>query len=261
VQRTEPTADAFVLIIGNELPRNEEATVAVKICALCGQPILKKPKNDPDSGTVEHVPPSQFFPKSIRPDLRQPLWTVPSHRRCNEALKSDEEYFLSYYYGLVGFENPDVGAIILDDLRRQTKNPQARNLIKRILRNCRNVSPGGILLPPSLVRFEPEVERIDRVVFKIAQCLFYKDQGRFLPKENCGYIRFFEDPIKIPEFFRELIKTKHESVDPRFFFYWHIDIEGCHYYAMAFWGAFVFGMVFRDPDVPDDEVKMIDLAT
>jgi hypothetical protein len=112
-----------------------------------------------------------------------------------------------------------------------------------------------------LVRFEPEVERIDRVVFKIAQCLFFKDQGRFLPKENCVYIKFFEDPVTIPSFFRELIHTARESVDPRFFFYWHVEIESCHYYAMCFWGSFVFGMAFRDPNVAAEGFEMIDLTT
>jgi hypothetical protein len=105
------------------------------------------------------------------------------------------------------------------------------------------------------------VDRIDRVVFKIAQCLFFKDHGRFLPRENCVYIKFLEDPITVPTFFRDLIQTAHESVDSRFFFYWNIEIEGCHYYAMAFWGAFVFGIAFRDPDIPAEGFEMIDLTT
>ena len=147
----------------------EEANMADKICALCGEAILKKPKNDPDSGTVEHVPPKMFYPESLRPELRKQLWTVPSHRRCNGGSKADEEYFYHYFYGLVGAENEDMGKTILADLKRQAKNPQARNLIKRVLSRVTNVSPGGILLPPTLIRVDCEAERLDSVVFKIAR--------------------------------------------------------------------------------------------
>jgi hypothetical protein len=237
-----------------------EEKMPEKICALCGSPILKKPKNDPDSGTVEHVPASLFYPKSLRSEIRKPLWTVPSHRRCNAAYKSDEEYFYNHFYGLVGVENQGMGKIILDDLRRQAKHSQAQNLIKRILRNCKNVSPGGILLPSTLVWVDCEGERIDRVLLKIAQCLFYKDHKRFLPKENCGYLRLYKEFKDVPETFLEMMKTRPQSVDPKVFLYWHLELEGCHYYVLAFWTAFAFGMVFRDPAVAPDVAKMIVLT-
>ena len=56
------------------------------------------------------------------------------------------------------------------------------------------------------------------------------------------------------------MQMQHESVDPQVFFYWHIEFKGCHYYALAFWASFVFGMVFRDPEVPSDEAKILDLT-
>jgi hypothetical protein len=60
-------------------------------CALCGEPIAANPSDPEDTKTDEHVPPLQFFPKAMRPQLRDKLWTVPSHRRCNQRHKSDEE--------------------------------------------------------------------------------------------------------------------------------------------------------------------------
>jgi hypothetical protein len=53
------------------------------ICALCGEPIPDKPDDPEYARTDEHVPASQFYLKSIRSQLREPLWTVPSHRKCN----------------------------------------------------------------------------------------------------------------------------------------------------------------------------------
>lgn len=61
------------------------------LCALCGEVIPEKPPNDPESLTMEHVPTKLFHPKSMRPEIRGKLWKVPTHRKCNAAVKLDEE--------------------------------------------------------------------------------------------------------------------------------------------------------------------------
>jgi hypothetical protein len=62
----------------------------MKVCALCGEPITDCPADPQDVETDEHVPPLQFIPKAMRPQLRDALWKVPSHKRCNQAHKLDE---------------------------------------------------------------------------------------------------------------------------------------------------------------------------
>ena len=39
----------------------------MKICALCGDEILKQ------DDTVEHVPPKLFYPKKLRPTIKDPF--------------------------------------------------------------------------------------------------------------------------------------------------------------------------------------------
>ena len=40
---------------------------------------------------MDHVPPKQFFPKSVRTEsIRKNLWKVPAHKQCNGEYKLDE---------------------------------------------------------------------------------------------------------------------------------------------------------------------------
>lgn len=89
----------------------------MKICALCGDMIQEQDE------TVEHVPPKLFYPKSLRPRIGKPFWTVPSHRACNEKYCMDEEYFYYFLMPLVINENSEMGKVLLDDLRERRKNP------------------------------------------------------------------------------------------------------------------------------------------
>jgi hypothetical protein len=75
--------------LGVARTRTEEA--AMKLCALCGEVISEDPADPEDAETAEYVPALQFIPKSMRPGLRGALWKVPSHKRCNQAEKLDEE--------------------------------------------------------------------------------------------------------------------------------------------------------------------------
>jgi hypothetical protein len=195
-------------------------------CALCGEPILDNADGE-DAHSDEHVPPRQFYPKSMRTELRQPLWKVPSHKRCNGSYKLDEELFYHYFYPLVGFQNETVGKLVLDDLKRQAKKPQSQGLIRRMLKECKRVTPGGLLLPPSLVRFEYDPVRVQRVAIKIAQCLFHKDHRRFMPGKNCKHIELCENPEALPEVFDWLGQTERQAVEPNIFSYWHAEIEAC----------------------------------
>src|SRR5438874_1343550 len=113
----------------------------MKLCALCGKPIIDDPGDPEEAETDEHVPARQFFPKAMRSQLRGSLWKVPSHKRCNQAHKLDEEYFLHYFYPLVAAQNEPMGKMLLADLKRRLRKPQSRGLIRRMLKECTRVSP------------------------------------------------------------------------------------------------------------------------
>jgi len=167
-----------------------------KICALCG-----KRETDDDPITSEHVPPKQFYPKSMRDGLN--LWTeIPTHEPCNSQHKLDEEYVYHAMYPLVARNNPEMAKILLEDLTRRAKKPQTRNLMKKILRNVESTSPGGIALPPGVVFVEVDLARLEQVAIKIGRCLYFRDFIRFMPYENCKDIRIFEDEQSVPEMYQ-----------------------------------------------------------
>ena len=211
--------------------------LTMKPCALCGEAILDNPSDLRDEESAEHVPPRQFFPASMRTGLRQPLWKVPSHRRCNESYKSDEEYFFHCFYSLVGVQNPPMGQTILNELRRRARKPQTRGLIRRVLKETTHTTPSGLLLPPGWLRVNYNAVRIENVVVKVAKCLFYKDHARYMPKSACAHIERCDSPAKLQPVFAELVRcdeVRCDSAAPDIFRYWQIEIDGQHLYALLF---------------------------
>jgi hypothetical protein len=226
----------------------------MKPCALCGEPILPDPSDPDETGTAEHVPPQQFFPKALRSQLREPLWTVPSHRKCNQKHKLDEEYFFQYMYALVAVQNEQMGTSLLEEIRRRAKKPQARGLIRRMIKECTLTSPGGIILPPPLIRVNCDTVRIQNVVLKIAQCLFYKDHDRHMPRSGCVHIQMCQDVPDLEPPFDDLFRVQEvekKSAAPDVFRYWSVDLDGLHAYALLFWNAFMFCLFLKDPTMPE----------
>ncbi|OAI51910.1 hypothetical protein AYO44_16840 [Planctomycetaceae bacterium SCGC AG-212-F19] len=203
--------------------------MSLTACSLCGGPIPDNPADPGDALSDEHVPALQFYPKSIRPELRSRLWKVPSHRRCNGSYQKDEDYFYHRCYPLVGVQNESMGNVILNDIGRRAKKPQSKAIIRQMLKECRQVSPGGIILPPGMIRVEYDVRRIQRVALKVGQCLFYRDHQRFMPRENCRHVELCEKPSNLQEAFALLVSsTDRRAVEASVFSYWHHDVDGLH---------------------------------
>lgn len=236
------------------------------VCCLCGKPATKE---NPISR--EHVPPKQFFPKSLRSGLN--LWVVPTHRSCNNAYKADEEYFYHALYFLVANANPAMADLILSDLERRAKKPQTPTLLRAILQTSGTTTGGGIVLPPPVVRLAADEYRIQQVAIKIGRCLFYRDHNRVMPYENCRDIRLCEREEDVPEVYRlswELSKVtvnRLVQLEPtgnvvamdadagaplgtcqQVFEYRtaYIEPRRLHLYSMRFWEAFMFCMAFED---------------
>lgn len=239
-----------------------------KICCLCGNF-----GTDDDPITREHVLAKQFYPESMRPGLN--LWTVPSHRSCNQKIKLDEEYFYHVLYPLVANANPEMGKVILSDLERRAKEPQTRTLIRSILNTERNTTDGGIVLPPGVVRLDADWHRLQEVAIKVGRCLFYRDHKRYMPYENCKDIRLCERMEDVPEFYRlswELSKVNVHDLEPsepggiivvadaegnqpaaacrQVFSYLtaHVRERSLHLYTTVYWEAFAFCMAFEDAE-------------
>ena len=238
-----------------------------EVCCLCG-----KPATDDDPFTREHVPPKQFYPKSLRGGLN--LWVVPTHRSCNKKYKSDEEYFYHAAYPLVAKVNPQLAAIMLEDLKRRAQKPQTRKLLRSILRTSQKTADKGLLLPPGVVRIETDLCRLQQVAIKIGRCLFFRDHGKFMPYENCRDIRLCECEDDVPEVYTlswEMSKVNVNDLAPsgpsgivivrdteagqaltacRGVFDYrraYLEPERVHFYTLRFWEAFMFCMAFDEP--------------
>jgi hypothetical protein len=238
-----------------------------EVCCLCG-----KSATEGDPITREHVPPKQFYPKSLR--TRVNLWVVPTHRSCNNKYKADEEYFYHASYPLVANVNPRMADVILRDLKRRAKKPQTRTLLRGILQTQQTTTGGGIVLPPGMVGLNVDAYRLQQVAIKIGRCLFYRDHNRIMPYENCKDIRLCESEQDVPECYRlswELSKVNVNSLVPsvpgnvvviadteagaplaacrQVFEYRsaYIAPERLHLYTLMFWEAFTFCMAFQEP--------------
>ncbi len=238
-----------------------------EVCCLCG-----KPATDDDPITREHVPPKQFYPKSLRAGLN--LWVVPTHKSCNNRYQADEDYFFHALYPLVANSNPQMADVILDDLKRRAQHPQTPAIMRSILKTESKTTGGGIILPPGVVRLDADVYRLQQVVIKIGRCLFYRDHGRFMPYDNCKDIRLCEREEDVPEMYSlswGLSKVSVNDLTPtqpdglvvvedsdagkalaacrQVFDYRpaYIEQDRLHFYSLRFWESFFFCMVFQEP--------------
>src|SRR6516162_3488431 len=128
--------DTWVREERGTIAQEQERGMAEGFCALCGEPILKRPDDPARVHSDEHVVAKQFYPEPIRRELRSQLWTVPSHQKCNNDIKPDEEYFFHRYYPLVSVKNPAMGRVLLDDLKRRAEKPQTPVMLRHMLNEC-----------------------------------------------------------------------------------------------------------------------------
>ncbi len=218
------------------------------LCSLCGQPIAAKPGVASDALSREHVPPRQFYPKEIRKSQQTNLWVVPTHKRCNEGYRTDEEYFYHSLYVLVQKQNPRMGQVIQRDLMRRRHKPQTPAMARSLLKSVRTITEGGILLPPPVARFDLDRNRVDRVAIKIAQCLFYLREGRYMPRLNCKDIRLCQSESEVPELYEFSWQGPDmEAVLPTVFSYRCFEFENLHLFSMLFWEAVMFCAAFENP--------------
>lgn len=228
------------------------------ICCICGEPIACRTRGSDDSLSMDHVPPKQFYPKSSRTEQNVNLWVVPTHRRCNGEYKADEEYFYHSLYPLVQNANRQMGDTVLRDFRRRAQKPQTPVLIRSLLSTSRRETKGGILLPPGVVQLSVDEYRIQRVAIKIAQGLFYRDHGLFMPRQNCKDIRLCESEHDVPEMYTLSWQLGEASaVSPSIFSCKYAFIDGFYLWSLLFWEAFMFCMVFEDPKANATEKEAI----
>lgn len=218
-----------------------ETIVKEPLCSICGQPIA------PDELSADHVPPKQFYPKATRKECTK-LWVVPTHKQCNQDYRKDEEYFYHAAYPLVRHTNMRMGQLIHQDLMRRTHKSQTPAMVRMILKEVKTKTEGGLILPPGLAQLTLDQGRLERVAVKIAQGLFYLDQERFLPRENCKDIHLCLSDTEAPELYRMSWECSlNKSVLPDIFSYRAFQLDSLHLVSMLFWQAVMFCAAFEIP--------------
>jgi len=146
----------------------------IEICYLCGNELA-----DGENISIDHVPPRQFFPSSIRKNANLKLFTLPTHDSCNKSYQKDEDYFVNSLGPLA--MGSSAGKELWKDISRQVHRPEGKKLTWKILEEF-DKNPFGIALPKELIAKKYDGDRIMRVVWKITRGLFFKEYNKFIPE-------------------------------------------------------------------------------
>lgn len=128
--------------------------------------------------TVDHIPPKNLF----APPRPSNLITVPSCLPCNNQASQDDRYFqvalaLNDELG----DHPDIAGISPKVVRGLNRPQEVRSKLN-LLRRTKIVSrstPSGFYYPTPL--YTVDVERLERVIERLAKGLFYYERKIILP--------------------------------------------------------------------------------
>lgn len=224
----------------------------MSICYFCGEEIEGESAND-------HVPPLSFFPRSLRRrfNLSQ-LITLPSHNTCNAAYGLDEEYFRVSV--AVRAEKTFAGKHLWKDIGDKFRKGGNEKLAELIRSEFQNRTSSGIYFPPGLIAKRFDVQRIDRVIWKIVRGLFYHRYERVLSESTPHYCALYDDqqarPLEVNKFWNAMMVReclgKYSGV-----FDYKMDQAAdsptaMHACCMLFWDSVPFYCIFHDPDCDCD---------
>lgn len=183
------------------------------ICYLCGQKLDKNITND-------HVPPRQFYARSIRKIHNPNLLTLPVHKSCNESYQKDEVYFVHSIAILT--KGSYSGNAIWEDISNQFERPRGRRIGQMILKEF-DKRPSDIILPNRKVLKRFNAKRVWRVVWRITRGPFFKEKGRFLPEDIYKSFKIVSVGEKPPPEFAYVGNTPSRGQYPGVFDYKYID--------------------------------------
>ena len=216
------------------------------ICYLCGGAIERNPKNELMELSMDHVPPLQFYPKQIRGEIEGRLLKLPTHKRCNMSFKNDEEYFVHTYSYHVD-QNSDKACQLIEEIKRRSRKKQSQRLLHMIQKEFADVTIGGIHLPDGIIVHNVNAARVDRIIRKIVQGLYYLEENKYLPHETAMWVQLYEKPNDMPDVFSKVFceTGSCKGVYPKAFSYRHLNIQNYSYWSMLFWDSLLFCLIFK----------------
>lgn len=221
-------------------------------CVYCGK--VKEISND-------HIPPKNLFP-SPRPIN---LITVPSCKECNQKASNDDEYFrLVLSMRSDTFKHPEVSKNIVK-LQRSLQKPEQKGFRASFLNSLAFVdshTPAGIYLGKTNA-FLVDMKRVNDVIKRITQGLFYKEKGRRLPDNYRVWVCCIDDIINehphllgtftMKDIISSTLKGKSRTIGNDVFKYWcnfAIDEENSSAMVFSFYGRVNFLALTMPPAIP-----------
>ena len=196
---------------------------------------------------MDHVPPRQFYQKQIRQTQNLNLNVAPSHKRCNEAYKEDEEYFYLSMFSIVAKNNPKMEDSYFQDIMRRSQQPQMPAKLRKILSTAVTVTEGGIHLPNGMRRLTLERDRIEKVVVKIARGILFVSTERYFEEQQIIRTGFYDKPSEIIDLYLPALRLHPlAGIYPDVFAHSHFSSKGYRLMLMLFWKAFMFSITVKD---------------
>jgi len=190
---------------------------------------------------MDHVPPRQFYPREIRQKENINLKSAPSHKKCNENYRKDEEYFYHCLYPIVAKHSSDMGNVIFQDFARRCHKPQTPAMLRKVVKTASAITEGGIHLPSGMVELTVDEYRIQRVAAKIARGLVFLRTGTYFPEQSVIDMRFCLEESEAPEMYQLSWQAGSvEGVQPKVFSYKYLIFNGHHILSMLFWESFMY---------------------
>jgi hypothetical protein len=209
----------------------------IEICYLCGKELA-----DGEDISLDHVPPKQFFPSSIRKNANLKLFKLPTHVSCNKSYQKDEDYFVNSLGPLA--MHSSAGKELWKDISHQVRRPEGKKLTQKILKEF-DKNPSGIALPKELIAKRYDGDRIMRVVWKITRGLFFKEYNKFIPENIDKRILISGYGEGLSPLFPYVRDTPSRGDYPGVFDYKFIKIEEYNLWALLFWDTITAEILFR----------------
>jgi hypothetical protein len=152
-------------------PRSRRKLPSGAFCYLCGNPIAEGQEWNRD-----HVPPQRIFAKSIRQQYSPQLEWLPTHRECNTAHASDEDYFVT---ALAGHHRTAWARAVFEDIGRGVSKGKGIGRLKTILGQF-----GKITTADGSRLFELDTNRANRAIWKIVRGLYTLETDKYLPEDS-----------------------------------------------------------------------------
>lgn len=143
-----------------------------KNCIFCGKP----------ADTREHIPAKQLFKGTPAKNLI----TVPSCTTCNKSFQKDEDFFRQFYVSMIMSKSPGAKSLFENEISRAIlRSPKLARQMFSQMKLVDFYTKSGVYLGKKTAYkvSDMDKQRIDRVVRKIIQGLFFYRFGASLPKD------------------------------------------------------------------------------